>query len=82
MDYLIYEIFFQFLSFAEEDLPQANICASLPLFCMWVNTTAWPLTSGVGPCPGTKPRLLKKSAPNLTSRPQGWPLSVGGLSID
>ena len=61
--------------FAEENLPWADICASLPLFCMWVAATAWLLTSGVGPCLGTKPWLPKWSAPNLTTRPWGWPLT-------
>ena len=59
--------------FAEEDSPWANICANLPLFCIWVATTAWPPTSGVGLHPGTEPGLLKQSVPNLTTRPQGWP---------
>ena len=56
----------------EEDLPWANICANLPLVCMWVAATAW-LMSGVGPHPGTEPGLPKWSVPNLTTRPWGWP---------
>ena len=31
------EVFFT----GEEDCPWANICANLPLFCMWVTATAW-----------------------------------------
>ena len=27
--------------FSEEDWPWTNICASLPLFCVWTATTAW-----------------------------------------
>ena len=63
-----------FLFLLEEDLPWGNVCASLPIFCMWVAAMEWPPMSGVGPCLGTKPRLLKQSAPNLTTGPQGWPL--------
>ena len=68
--------FFFFLSplffFAEEDLPWANICANLAVFCMRVTTTAWLLISGIGLRPGTKPRPLKRGVPNLTTRPWGW----------
>ena len=46
--------FIVFIVFAEEDGPQANICASLPLFCTWDATTAW-LMSGVGLCLGSEP---------------------------
>ena len=63
----------------EEDYHRANICANLPLFCMWVTTTAWPLVSSVGPCPATEPWPLKWSAPNLTTRSQGWPLYLSLL---
>ena len=48
-------------------------CASLPLFCLWAAATAWPLTGGIGPCPGTDSRLLKRSVPNLATRLQGQP---------
>ena len=58
--------------FPEEDSPWANICANLPLFCMWVTTTAWMLTNGVGLWPGTEPRPLKWSTPNSTTTPWGW----------
>ena len=44
--------------FAEEDWPWANICAHLPLFCMWDATTAWFDKQCVGPCPGSKPANL------------------------
>ena len=60
-------------SFAEEDLPWANICASLPLFRVSVATIAWPLMSGIGLCPGTEHGLLKQHALNLTTRPRGQP---------
>ena len=63
---------FFFFSFAEGDSPWANICAHPPLCCMWVTTTAWLPTSGVGPHPGTKPRPPRWSVPNLTTRPWGW----------
>ena len=53
---------------AEEDSPWVNICANLPLFCMWVTATAWLPTTGVGPCLGTKPRPPKCNVPNLTTR--------------
>ena len=51
-----------YLFFAEEDSPWANICANLPLLCMWVAATTWLRTSGIGPC-------LKWSVLNLTTRP-------------
>ena len=66
---------FCFSFFAEKDSPWANICASLPLFCMWVTATAWLPMSGVGPGPGTKSGPPKQSVPNLTTRPQGQPLA-------
>ena len=47
-----------FFFFAEGD-SQVNICANLPLSCMWVAATAWQRTSGVGPCPGTEPWAAK-----------------------
>ena len=47
-----------FFFFGEEDCCWAKICASLPLFCMWVTTTAWPPTSGVGPHLGSEPTSL------------------------
>ena len=46
---------------------------SLPLFCVWVTTTAWPLASGVGLHAGTKPRPLKWSVQNLTTGQPGQP---------
>uniref|UniRef100_A0A9L0IG54 Sorting nexin-24 n=1 Tax=Equus asinus TaxID=9793 RepID=A0A9L0IG54_EQUAS len=39
---------------AASDSPSANICASLPLFCMKNTTEACPPTSGVGLCPETE----------------------------
>ena len=35
----------------EEDSLWANICTSLPLFCMWVAATTWLPTNGRGPHP-------------------------------
>ena len=55
-----------FLFLLEEDSPWANICASPPLFHMWVTATVWWLTSGVSPCLGTEPRPLRWSTLNLT----------------
>ena len=59
--------------FAGEDCSWANTRAHLPLFCMWVATTAWLPMSGIGPRPGTEPGPLKQSVLNLTTRPPGWP---------
>ena len=59
----------------KEDLPWANICASLPLFCLWVTAIAWLPVSGVGPCLGTEPGLPNQRAPNITTRQQGRPPS-------
>ena len=53
--------------------PVLCVCASLPLFCMWVAVTAWPLMSAVGLHPGTKPGPPKRSMENLTSRPLAGP---------
>ena len=39
----------------EEGWPWANICANLPLFCMWDTTTAWLDKQYIGPCLGPKP---------------------------
>ena len=47
---------------------------------MWVTTTALLPMSGVGLDPGSKPGLPKQSAPNLTPKPQGWPLFVSFIS--
>ena len=58
---------------AEKDSPWANTCANLPLFCVCISTTAWPPTSGIGLCPGTKPRPPKQSTLNSTTRPWGQP---------
>ena len=38
--------------FGEEDWSQANICANLPLFCMWDTTSAWLDEQYVGPRQG------------------------------
>ena len=53
-----------FLFFGEEDWPQANTCANLPLLCMWDATTAWLDEWCVGLHPGSEPanpRPLKQS---------------------
>ena len=61
--------------FGEEDLLCANIGANLPLFCMWVTTTAW-LMSGVGPAwdPNTQTPGTEVEHTNLTTMPQAWPI--------
>ena len=69
------DVLFSF-SFSAKDFPWANICANLPLFCMWVAATACPPMSGVGPYPGTETGLPKWSMPYLTTRPKGWPLEI------
>ena len=61
----------QILFFAEEDLPWPNICANLPLFCMWDTATAWLPRSGVGLHMGTKLGPRKQSTLNFTSGPWG-----------
>ena len=63
---------FSFLCFffPEEDSLWADICANLPLFCLWVAVIAWQPASGVCLCPGSEPRLLKEGMPNLTTRQQ------------
>lgn len=53
----------------EEESPLSNICANLPLFCMWVATATWPLMSGRGPSLGTESGPPKWSMLNLTTRP-------------
>ena len=50
-----------FIYFVEEDSPGANICASLPLFFMWVAITSWLPTSGIGPRSGSKPGPLSRA---------------------
>ena len=52
---------FVYLFLDEEDSPWTNICANLPLFCMWDASTAW-LMSGVGPLPGSEPVNPGRSA--------------------
>ena len=39
----------------EEDCPGANICANLPLFCMWDAATAWLDEWCIGPHLGSEP---------------------------
>ena len=39
----------------EEDCSWANICANLPIFCMWDTGTAWLDEWCVSLCPGSKP---------------------------
>ena len=65
-----------FLFLLDEDSPRADICANLPLFYIWVTTTAWLPTSGVSPCLGTEPGLLKQSAWNLTTKPWGYSINL------
>ena len=75
-------IFFLFLFFffAEDDSPWANIHANLSLFCIWVTTTAWKLTSGIVPCLWSEPRPQKWNALNWTTRAQGWSPLVASWS--
>ena len=64
-----------FFSFGEEDSPWANICANLPLFCMWVTATAW-LDECCRSAPRIwtcKPRSLEDNVLDLTTMPQDWP---------
>ena len=62
-----------FIFFAEEDLPWANICASLPLILYvghhhsMVTDEWWDLHLGTQPGPS------KQSMPNLTTRPRDQP---------
>ena len=42
----------------EENWPWANICAHLPLFCMWNAATAWLDEWCVDLCPGSEPANL------------------------
>ena len=54
--------------------PKLTSIPNLPLFFLfiWATTTTWPLTeSGIGPCLGSEPCLLKQSVPNSTQRPLG-----------
>ena len=62
------EVFFFFL---RKICPELTSVTNVLLFCLWATTTAWPLMSGAGPCPGNKPRLPKQSTLNLTTRPPG-----------
>ena len=62
----------------EEDCPWANICANLPLFCMWDAATAWLDEQYVDPHPGCElvnPKLPKQST-NSTTLPLAWPLDI------
>ena len=57
----------------EEGSPWANICANLPLLCMWDATTAW-LMSGAGLHPGsepTNPGPLKRTTWNFNHLASG-----------
>ena len=54
------------LFFSEEDWPWAKICANLPLFYMWDDTTAWLDEQCVGPCPGSEP--VNPRLPEWSSR--------------
>ena len=50
-DRMIYLLAF----FGEEDCCWANICASLPLLCMWDATSVWLDEQCVGLRPGSEP---------------------------
>ena len=62
--------YYYYFSLPREICPELKSVANLPLFCVWVAATEW-LTSDVAPHPGTEPRPLKRSTPNLTTRPPG-----------
>ena len=62
-----------YLFICEEDSPSANICANLPLLCMWDATTTW-LMSGRGPHPGSElmnPGRLSRVHGTLAMPPWG-----------
>ena len=64
--------------FGEEDCPRANICANLPLFCMWDSATAWLDEQCVSM---TKiqiyePQAAKVEHANLSTTPLDWPLDI------
>ena len=61
--------------------PELTSVTNLPLFCMWA-ATAWPLMSGVGPHPGTKPGLPKLNALNLTTRLLGLAPKLSILDVN
>ena len=44
-----------FLFLPGKDCHWVNICANLPLFCIWDTSTAWLDEWSVGPCSGSKP---------------------------
>ena len=69
----IYSLLIQTFFLLRKVLSVLTSDASLPLICMWVATTAWPPTSGVGLHPETEPGLPKQSTLDLTIRPWGWP---------
>ena len=60
-------------SFGGEDLPWANICASLPLFYMWDAATAWLDERCVGPHLRSEPWVAKVEHKTLTSMPPPCP---------
>ena len=62
-------ILFIHLVFGEEDWPWANICAHLPLFCMWDAPTAWPDEPCVGLCPGPDPANSRPPKQNMQTQP-------------
>ena len=62
--------------FGGEDCSWANICANLPLFCMWDAATAWLDEQGDRFAPRIwtcKPQTAKVEHANLTTMPPGWP---------
>ena len=68
-DWLQFVSLWLLFSSTEEDWPWANICANLPLFCMWDTATAWLDDDG---SKSVNPRPPTEHA-NLTTMPQGWP---------
>ena len=62
----------------EEDYCWDNICASLPLFCMWDAAIAWmdELCRSVPRIRNCEPWAAKVEHTNLTPRPLGWPQDI------
>ena len=58
-----------FLFFLEEDCPQANIHAALPLLCMWDAATASPEDWCAGPAPGSEPKTHRQPKQSAETQP-------------
>ena len=62
------------LCVCEEDWPWANICASLPLFCMWDihSMASWAVRRSAPGLWTCKPQAAETEHANLTTIPPGW----------